>query len=768
MTVTDQTGDRVYSFGPFLLDPVRRTLCRAGQTVPLRPKTFDVLLTLVEHRGELLDKDRFFKLVWQDTIVEENNLARHVSTLRKVLHENGEGQSIVTIPYRGYRFVAPVEIINSSVGPVTAHPIEDKRNEIPSPATPALHTAAPANGSGNRRARTLTWMGLVVALLIIASFTGTQARLPHAGERGGMPHRKLWQLTLSPGVQDEPAWSPNGEWIAYSSDRNGNADIWIQPVGQENPRRVTSSPDNDWQPAWSPDGRYIAFRSERNGGGLYIVRPDGTGERKLADFGYEPRWSADSSKILFYGPLKTAAARWGELYEVPVGGGAPTPLLGKVVAQYQWFYAAWHPSDRRISIFGARRGAPPEMLTASEDGSSIVRSQIGEDAATRIRDANVTLGRFVWAPLGDALLFEGTSEGVRNIWRIGVDPVTLAWNSTIERLTTGAELDTNISLSGDGKRLAFSLRTENTRLWSFPFDSISGRVTGPGEPFTAEGADAPYDVSSDGRRVVYRAVRHGKQELWQRTLASGQDHLLLTAASISAPRFSPDGSRLVYRRDDGSNTQQQIIATLNLATGIERLLAPPKHMSDSEIMAPFDWSADGTKILASCTNGRPATIGICELSAAPASSASNGSRELTSRVTYGLYEAQFSPDGRWVCFNAVNNGQSTIYVASVKGGDWIPITQGRFWDDKPRWSADGLAVYFTSRRRGFVNVWARRFDPERGEAVAEAFEVTTFETPARMLLPRMKQLHMALVNERMILPMTDVSASVWVLDNVNE
>ena len=67
-----------------------------------------------------------------------------------------------------------------------------------------------------------------------------------------------------------------------------------------------------------------------------------------------------------------------------------------------------------------------------------------------------------------------------------------------------------------------------------------------------------------------------------------------------------------------------------------------------------------------------------------------------------------------------------------------------------------------------MNVWARRFDPERGEAVAEAFEVTTFETPARMLLPRMKQLHMALVNERMILPMTDVSASVWVLDNVNE
>jgi hypothetical protein len=67
-----------------------------------------------------------------------------------------------------------------------------------------------------------------------------------------------------------------------------------------------------------------------------------------------------------------------------------------------------------------------------------------------------------------------------------------------------------------------------------------------------------------------------------------------------------------------------------------------------------------------------------------------------------------------------------------------------------------------------VNVWARRFDPERGEAVGEAFQVTTFETPARMLLPRILQLHMALANHRMILPMTDVSASVWVLDNLNQ
>ena len=764
MTAQDPSGDRLYSFGPFVLDPIRRMLRKGSEIVSLRPKTLDVLLALVEHRGELLEKDRLLKLVWRGTIVEENNLARHISTLRGVFHKHaGNDEYIVTIPLRGYRFVAPVQIIERPFDATHAF-----HHEIaPVPVPPAVNLAVATEAPLKERSSALTWIGLVTALVIIASFAGTQARRPRMGEHGGVPHRKLWQLTFSPGVQDEPSWSPNGDWIAYSSDRNGNADIWIQPVGQENPRRVTSSPANDWQPAWSPDGRYIAFRSERNGGGLFVVQPDGTGERKVADFGYNPRWSADGLRILFYGPLKTSAARWSELFEVRLNGGPPTAVLGKVTAQYQWFYAAWHPGDGRISIYGARRGGVAEMVTASEDGSSVVTSEVGTDVAARLRDANMTFGDFVWSPSGDAVFFEGTSEGVRNIWRIDVDPVTLAWNSAVERLTTGAELDTNITLSGDGKRLAFSLRAEKTRLWSFPLDAAAGRIVGPGEPFTAEGADAPYDVSADGRRVVYRAVRHGKQELWERTLASGQDRLLLTAMSISAPRFSPDGSGLVYRRDDGSGNQRHAIATLNLRTGVEQILTAPKRMVDSEIMAPFDWSADASKVLASCSSGVPGTIGICQLSVGVSKPVSNPP-VLASRPNYGLYEAQFSPDSHWVCFNAVTGGHSTIYVMPAHGGTWIALTQGKYWDDKPRWSPDGHAVYFTSLRGGFVNLWALRFDPERGEAVGEPFKVTTFETPAHMVLPRIKQLHLALADNRIILPMTDVSASVWVLDNVNE
>jgi TolB-like protein/Tfp pilus assembly protein PilF len=99
-----------YEFGPFRLDAHERELIRNGEVVPLRPKVFDVLLVLVQNNGHILSKDEVMKLVWPDTAVEEGNLARNISTLRRVLGERPrEAQYIETIPWRGYRFVANVK-----------------------------------------------------------------------------------------------------------------------------------------------------------------------------------------------------------------------------------------------------------------------------------------------------------------------------------------------------------------------------------------------------------------------------------------------------------------------------------------------------------------------------------------------------------------------------------------------------------------------------------------------------------------------------------
>ncbi|MBI1762960.1 MAG: protein kinase [Acidobacteria bacterium] len=92
----------------------------------------------------------------------------------------------------------------------------------------------------------------------------------------------LSQLTFDPGLQGEPTWSPDGRFIAYSSNRSGNFDIWLQQVGGGNPVQVTKDPAHDWQPEFSPDGSRIAFRSERGEGGLYVIPALGGNELKIS------------------------------------------------------------------------------------------------------------------------------------------------------------------------------------------------------------------------------------------------------------------------------------------------------------------------------------------------------------------------------------------------------------------------------------------------------------------------------------------------------
>src|SRR2546421_726916 len=108
----------IYEFGCFRLDAGKRLLWREGELVPLTSKSFETLLALVERRGELLDKDELLNRVWPNTVVEEKNLTINISTLRKALGESPqEHRYIVTVPGRGYRFVAEVNEIARSGSP---------------------------------------------------------------------------------------------------------------------------------------------------------------------------------------------------------------------------------------------------------------------------------------------------------------------------------------------------------------------------------------------------------------------------------------------------------------------------------------------------------------------------------------------------------------------------------------------------------------------------------------------------------------------------
>ncbi|MFN0112406.1 MAG: winged helix-turn-helix domain-containing tetratricopeptide repeat protein, partial [Blastocatellia bacterium] len=108
-TAMSLSDKQIYEFGPFALDPAERILRLAGAPVPLEPKAFDTLVVLVERSGRLVEKEELLRQVWPGTFVEEVNLARNISVLRKALAQGfAEQPCIETVPKHGYRFIAVV------------------------------------------------------------------------------------------------------------------------------------------------------------------------------------------------------------------------------------------------------------------------------------------------------------------------------------------------------------------------------------------------------------------------------------------------------------------------------------------------------------------------------------------------------------------------------------------------------------------------------------------------------------------------------------
>jgi len=103
--------NNLYKFGGFSLNAAERLLLNGTDTLSLTPKAFDILLLLVENSGHVLSKEEIMEKVWEDSFVEENNLAQNISILRKILGEGISGARFIeTVSKRGYRFIAPVQL----------------------------------------------------------------------------------------------------------------------------------------------------------------------------------------------------------------------------------------------------------------------------------------------------------------------------------------------------------------------------------------------------------------------------------------------------------------------------------------------------------------------------------------------------------------------------------------------------------------------------------------------------------------------------------
>jgi Tol biopolymer transport system component len=256
--------------------------------------------------------------------------------------------------------------------------------------------------------------------------------------------------------------------------------------------------------------------------------------------------------------------------------------------------------------------------------------------------------------------------------------------------------------------------------------------------------------------------------LWEKSLVDGRETLVVPDDyGRSVPQWSPDGVRLAYRRARSWITAgESQLFVWSADTRREEPVSAPSTLR----RFPYDWSPDGRGLLvsqeASDTHSfeiwlRPATV---ETGAEPAA------RRIISDPGYDLWQPHFSPNGQWIVFIATRTTptvyESRLYVMHASGGPKIPITDGKNWDDKPRWSPDGKSIYFVSGRGGFFNVWGIRFDSVKGKPVGEPFRVTAFGNPGLMVPNEIEPVELSLSQDKLVLTMEENSGSIWVLDNV--
>jgi len=160
-----QQDNHIYEFGRFRLKVAERVLLREGELVPLTPKVFDILVTLVENGGRVVAKDDLMKRVWPNTFVEEGNLTQNISLLRKALGETpGGAQFIETVPRRGYRFVAETSQTWTDAEPAAKG---DNEHTLDTSTEPRAVVPTPNTTSQLARIRRTPVFAVVAGLVVV-------------------------------------------------------------------------------------------------------------------------------------------------------------------------------------------------------------------------------------------------------------------------------------------------------------------------------------------------------------------------------------------------------------------------------------------------------------------------------------------------------------------------------------------------------------------------------------------------------------------------
>ncbi|HUF22797.1 MAG TPA: protein kinase, partial [Vicinamibacterales bacterium] len=415
------------------------------------------------------------------------------------------------------------------------------------------------------------------------------------GAGSGQPAMTLQhtQLTSAPGIESDPTLSPDGKWFLYVSRASGNRDIYLQSVGGQTAINLTrDSPADDAQPAFSPDGDLIAFRSERDGGGLFIMGRTGEAPRRVTSEGFDPAWSPDGRHLVYstdFATIPTSRPDVGELRVVRVDDGAVRTLT-----EIDAVHPAWSPNGRFVAFWGLGRSADGGPPSSARD-LWIVPAE-GGTPWQLTNDPHVNWCP-QWAPDGAFLYFVSNRGGSMNLWRLPMNPDTGRPAGTPEAVTTPAGYVGRARLSGNGEHLVFESRSGTSNIYRAAFDPARAAF-GPVEAVTAgTRAFAFVHPSPNGQWLVLGTAFLQQEDLFISALdGSGLRQLTTDPFNDRLPEWSPDGELIAFFSDRSGKYE---IWTTTMTGQLRQITDTP----DWSPLLPH-WSPDGTRMVVSDLTAR--------------------------------------------------------------------------------------------------------------------------------------------------------------------
>lgn len=543
-------NQRIYCFDSFELDVDNRQLLRDGTRLTLSAKAFDLLQTLLENKGRLVEKDELFNSVWHDQIVEESNLTVHISQIRKALGENkNKPRFIETVPGYGYRFVGEVsgpkddEIVIETES-FSRIIIENEETEIVEEEQGRgrereTFSVLPGTSASPRlrvAASQIVALGSVVALM--ASAFGIYYL---KAEKPVEPFEKikLTRLTNS-GKVGGVAVSPDGKYIAYAlSESEGNS-IWVQQVGTaSNVLVVPPVKAQIWDLRFLPDGsriHYSLFAGDKADPQHFRVPSlGGVAERIPNIVASFIAFASDGNHIAYV--QSDSAAGQNYLIVADADGGNKKTIATKPYPntfEPNVPIVAWSPDGETIACL-------VNYFDADASYSSIVGINVRDGSERPLSEQRwYNVFSIEWLKNGGGLLISASDKvsGGNQIHFLSYP------QGETRHITNDLSRYDGLSVTNDGE----SFVSIETNIVSGIYIGEEGADANDFKEIISEtGALHPFVWTPDGK-IIYRSKKDGVSNLWTMDADGGNRRQLTANAQVDARGLciAPDGRYLVF------------------------------------------------------------------------------------------------------------------------------------------------------------------------------------------------------------------------------